>query len=232
MQPAFANSAVVAPTESASVEQLRWLDNADADKLVKADINKGIFHFYVVCGMTCEPEPYDKVNALECYPSAKYYRMEGTADTSSTEDENRYQEKARLFAIQYNSQLAEFLSANGKSSCVAGEDWSAAAAGMNRQLSDDPDNEESVSFSYDKATHRFRFMVYMTPNQRNDDLYRSLCAAAAHHHLSGKITVGIFDKKSQSPISSIECRYGKVYPSDWKPNLGDDDILPGFDYHY
>src|SRR5690242_5143882 len=103
MQPALANSSVVAPDESVNVAQLRWLDNADADNLVQADIKKGIYHFYVVCGMTCEPLPFDKVDSLECYPSAKYYRMEGTSDTYTTEDEKQYQEKARLFAIQYNS---------------------------------------------------------------------------------------------------------------------------------
>ena len=230
--PTWAENSVVAPSDSTDIAQLKWLDKANASALLHADIKKGVFHFYVVCGMTCEPEPFDKVDALECYPSATYFRMEGTADTSSSEEGEKYQEKAKLFALQYNSQLAEFLSRNGRSSCIAGEDWSAAGAAMNRRLSSDPDNEENVGFSYDKATHRFRFMVYMTPEQRNDEQYQDLCAAAAYRHLSGNVTIGIFDKKTQSPLSSIECRYGKVFPSDWKPNMGDVDILPGFDYHY
>lgn len=228
MPTAWADAPAPQAQSEDHVAQLKWLDSADADKMVQADIKKGIYHFLVFCGMTCEPLPMDNVDALQCFPGVQYFRMAGTADAITSDEDGRYQKKAGAFAVQYNLELREYLSKHGMTDCAPGEDWSSAGFDMNRQLSDNPNEKEDVDFAYDNAARRYRFAVYTKPEQRDQDTYEGLCGAAVRHYLSSPVILEIYDKKTQAPLLSIECKYGRPVPSDWKPKPGDVPKLPGF----
>jgi hypothetical protein len=213
-----------------NVALLKWLDTADADKTLRADTQKGIHHFYVVCGLACSPDPLDKIDTLQCFPSARYLWLKGTTDTPASAEESRLLDKAQNFAWHYNMALSEYLSKHSMTSCVVGEDWERAREDMNRRLAEDDNHidQNKVTVAYDKQTRRFRFVAYLTPEQRNDDMYRGFCARSAFDHLSGRIIIEIHDSDTRGPLSSIECRYGQVIPSNWISKPDDDYDLPGF----
>lgn len=203
------------------VTQLKWLDTADADKMFQADVKNGVYQFYVVCGLVCEPTGLNETDALQCYPVARLQRMAGTADALESDEDALYQKKAIEFAIRYNVQMAEYLSRHGMTDCVVGESWQGAVFAMDNRLKEQDVTGDSVSTAYSKDTHRFRFAAYLSPENRNASIERQLCSIALDYHLSGKVIVEIYDSKDSVPLSSIECRYGQVLQSDWKPKPSD-----------
>lgn len=213
-----------------NIALLKWVDAADADKVLHADIQKATYHFYVVCGLACSPEPLDEVNTLQCFPIAHYLWLKGTTDTPASPEEDRLLDKAESFAWHYNMALAEYLSKHGMTSCVVGEDWERTREDMNRRLADDANHidQNKVTVAYDKDTRRFRFVAYLTPEERNKNIYGSFCARSAFDHLSGRIIIEIHDSDTRRPLSSIECKYGQVIPSNWVSKPDDDYDLPGF----
>lgn len=233
MSTAWADDAAPQSKESDHVTQLKWLDSADPDKMLKSDTKDGIYHFYVVCGLACSPDPIGKVDALQCYPNARYLWLEGTTDAPGSAEEARLQDKAQEFAWHYNMALTEYLSKHGMTSCIVGEDWNRAREDMNRRLAEDANHvdQNKVTVAFDKETRRFRFVAYLTPGERNDDTYGSFCGRSAIDHLSGRIIIEIHDRDSRKPLSSIECKYGLVVPSDWISKPDDDYDLPGFELH-
>ena len=218
-------------TRPDNVALLKWVDTADAGKVLQADIKKEHYHFYVVCGLACAPEPMQKVDTLQCFPDARYLWLKGTTDTPASPEESRLLNKAQDFAWHYNMALAEYLSRHGMTDCVVGEDWERAQDDLNRRLGDyAPDYDRNrIAFAYDKQSKRFRFVAYLTPSQRSDETYSRFCGQVAVDHLSGRIIIEIHDNDSRKALSSIECRYGKVIPSDWVTKPDDDYDLPGFE---
>jgi hypothetical protein len=203
------------------VTQLKWLDSADPDKMLQSDIKASDFRFFVVCGFGCAP--VGVANPIQCYPLAKLQRMAGTADALESEEDGRYQEKAMQFAIRYNAQLAGYLSKHGMTDCVAGESWGGALAAISKSLSELEVTGDGVDMPYSKKTHKFRFAVHLSPENRNGDIEKQLCLITLDNHLSGKVIIEIYDRKGSRPPSSIECQYGEVLPSDWEPKPGDDE---------
>ncbi|HEY1773222.1 MAG TPA: hypothetical protein VGH91_08525 [Gammaproteobacteria bacterium] len=197
------------------VTQLKWLDSADPDNMLQSDIKAGNFRFFVVCGLGCETVGVE--NPIQCYPLAKLQRMAGTADALESEEDGRYQDKAMRFAIRYNVQAAEYLSKHGMTDCVAGESWSGARSAMEKMLADQDVTGDSADISYSKQTRKFRLVARLSPENRNESIERQLCGIALEYHLSGRVIIEIYDRKTSAPLSSIECRYGEVLPSDWKP---------------
>src|SRR5215469_16549731 len=47
VQPAFGDATAPQSDGADNLAQLKWLDSANPDKIVQADIKKGLFHFYV-----------------------------------------------------------------------------------------------------------------------------------------------------------------------------------------
>lgn len=206
------------------VTQLKWLDSADPDKMLQSDIKAGNFKYFVVCGFGCAPVGVE--NPIQCYPLAKLQRMAGTADALESDEDGRYQEKAMRFALRYNVQSAEYLTKHGMTDCVAGESWGDALSAMSKRLSEQDVTGDSVDMAYSKRTHKFRFAAHLSPENRNTDIEKQLCLIALDNHLSGKVIIEIYDRKSSVPPSSIECQYGEILPSDWKPaptDYPDDD---------
>src|SRR5580698_1310533 len=127
---AWADNPTPQSQEPSHVTQLKWLDTADADKMFQADVKSGVYRFYVVCGLSCEPTGLNETDALQCYPVAKPLQMTGTADAIESDEDDRYQQKAIAFAIRYNVQMAEYLSRHGLTDCVVGESWQGAVFAM------------------------------------------------------------------------------------------------------
>lgn len=218
---AWAGNPVPQSREPDHVTQLKWLDTADADKMFQADVKNGAYQFYVACGLSCEPVGLDELDAVQCYPAAKLQRMAGTADALQSDEDARYQEKAVEFATRYNVQMAEYLSKHGMTDCVVGESWGGAVDEMQRRLKEQDVTGDFVDVAYSKDAHRFRFAAHLSPANRNPSIERQLCSIALEYHLSGKVIIEIYDRKDSAPPSSIECRYGQVLPSDWKPTPSD-----------
>lgn len=203
------------------VTQLKWLDSADPDKMVQADIKKDVYRFYVVCGFSCEPEGIGTMDAIQCYPKARFVEIAGTADTIESDEDARLQEKAIHFSRQYNIQLAEYLSRHGVTDCVVGENWDGAMNMMDKWLSERDVSGDYVVGAYDKTTRKFRFAAYLSPENRENHSENVLCLFAMESHLSGHVIVEIYNRKDSAPLPSIECRYGYKSPSDWIPKPGD-----------
>jgi len=199
------------------VTQLRWLDSADADKMLQADIKSGKYQFYVVCAFSCEPASLDKLDAVQCYPVAKLTRIAGTSDAYQSNEDIRYQNKAWKFAERYNVQMAEYLSKHEMTDCVVGESWESAIHEMKKRVGERYVSGDEVDAAYSKNTHKLRFTAHLSPGNRNEEFEIQLCLIAMESHLSGSVIVEIYDPKNAAPPSSIECRYGQVLPSDWKP---------------
>ena len=212
---AWADDVAPQSNEPSHVSQLKWLDSADPDKMLQSDIKAGNFKFFVVCGLGCET--VGVASPTQCYPLAKQQRMAGTADALESDEDGRYQEKAMRFAIRYNVQLAEYLSKHGMTDCVAGESWSGAREAMDRRLAEQDVAGDTADISYSKQTHKFRLLARLSPENRNASIEGQLCQIALEYHLSGRVIIEIYDRKTDAPLSSIECRYGEVLPSDWKP---------------
>jgi hypothetical protein len=220
---AWANAPTTAPEtkEPDHVAQLKWLDSADADKMVQADIKKGVYRFYVVCGFSCEPAGIGTMDAIQCYPKAGFVEIAGTADTIESDEDARLQEKAIHFSNQYNIQLAEYLSRHGMTDCVVGESWDRAMDMMHKWLSEQDVGGDYVAGAYDKATRKFRFAAYLSPENRENHPENVLCLFAMENHLSGHVIVEMYNRKDSTPLPSIECRYGYKFPSSWSPKPGD-----------
>lgn len=215
----WADDATQQTKEPDHVAQLKWLDSADPDKMLQSDIKAGNFGFFVVCGFGCGA--FGVASPVQCYPLAKRQRMEGTADALESDEDGRYQEKAMRFAIRYNVQLAEYLSKHGMTDCVAGESWEGARAAMDKRLADQDVPGDSADIFYSKQIHRFGLVARLSPENRNASIEGQLCGIELDYHLSGRVIIEIYDRKTSTPLSSIECRYGEALPSDWKPVLGD-----------
>ncbi|HEY3645375.1 MAG TPA: hypothetical protein VGM16_08565 [Gammaproteobacteria bacterium] len=211
----WADDAAPQSREPDHVSQLKWLDSADPDKMLQSDIKAGNFRFFVVCGLGCET--VGVASPVQCYPLAKLQRMAGTADALDSDEDGRYQDKAMRFAIRYNVQAAEYLSKHGMTDCVAGESWSGARSAMEKRLADQDVTGDSADISYSRQTRKFRLVARLSPENRNENIERQFCRIALEYHLSGRVIIEIYDRKTSAPISSIECRYGEVLPSDWKP---------------
>lgn len=218
---AWADNPTPQPQEPDHVTQLKWLDTADADKMVQSDLKANIYRFYVVCGISCEPEGLGEIAAVQCYPVAKLIQMAGTADALQSDEDAIYQKKAVEFTIRYNVQMAEYLSKHGLTNCVAGENWAGAVDEMEKRLKEQDVTGDSVDMAYSKDTHRFRFAAHLSPENRNASIERQLCFIALDYHLSGRVIIEIYDRKDSVPSSSIECRYGEIKQSDWKPKPSD-----------
>lgn len=209
------------PQEPDHVTQLKWLDTADADKMFQTDVKNGVYQFYVVCGIVCEPMGLGETDAVQCYPLARLQQMAGTADALESDEDGIYQKKAIEFAIRYNVQMAEYLSRHGLTDCVAGESWPGAMDQMGKMLKEQDVTGDSVYMAYSKDTHGFRFAAHLSPQNRNASIEKQLCLIALEYHLSGRVIVEIYDRKDSVPPSSIECRYGRVLQSDWRPKPSD-----------
>lgn len=218
---AWAGNPPAQSQEPSHVTQLKWLDTADADKMFQADVKNRVYRFYVVCGLSCEPTGLNETDAAQCYPVAKLQRMAGTADALESDEDAKYQQKAIDFAIRYNVQMAEYLSKHGLTDCVVGESWQGAVFAMDKRLADQDVTGDFVGAAYSKETHKFRLTAHLSPENHNASIERQLCFIALDYHLSGKVIVEIYDRKELVPPSSIECRYGQVLPSDWKPKPSD-----------
>lgn len=221
MNAACAGNPMPQSREPDHVTQLKWLDTADADKMFQADVKNGAYQFYVACGLSCEPVGVGGVDAIQCYPVAKLHRMAGTADALESDEDAIYQQKAITFVIRYNVQMAEYLSKHGLTDCVAGESWPGAMDEMNKRLKEQDVTGDSVDIAYSKDTNKFRFAAHLSPANYNASIETQLCSIALEYHLSGKVIVEIYDRNDSAPPSSIECRYGQVLPSDWKPTPSD-----------
>ena len=219
MSAAFADDAAPQSKEPSHVSQLKWLDSADPDKMLQSDIKAGNFRFFEVCGLGCGT--FGVENPVQCYPIAKLQRMAGTADALESEEDGRYQDKALQFSIRYNVQLAEYLSKHGMTDCVAGESWLGARNAMDKRLAEQDVTGDSADISYSKQTRKFRLLARLSPENRNASIEGQLCQIALEYHLSGRVIIEIYDRKTDAPLSSIECRYGEVMPSDWKPTPSD-----------
>lgn len=218
---ALADNPAPQASEHTHVSQLKWLDSADPDRMLQADIKSGVYHFYVACGISCEPPGLSKLDVAQCFPIAKLFRMAGTADALQSDEDGVYQDKAIKFATRYNVQLLQYLSKRGMTDCVVGESWEAALNEMNKRLADQDVKGDFVDAPYSKESHKFRLAAHLSPENRNESIERQLCLIALDYHLSGKVIMEVYDKKDSVPPSSIECRYGEVQPSKWKPQPSD-----------
>jgi hypothetical protein len=218
---AWADDSASQPKEPSHVSQLKWLDSADPDKMLQADIKKGLYQFYVACGFTCEPPGLNKIDAVQCFPVSKLLRMAGTADALESEEDRTYQDKAIRFATRYNVQLLEYLSKRGLTDCVVGESWQDALFEMDKRLKDQDVTGDFVDLAYSKQSHKFTLSAHLSPENRNAHIEEMLCGITLLHHLSGKVIMEIYDQKNSVPPSSVECRYGEMLPSDWKPKPTD-----------
>ncbi|HEY3859406.1 MAG TPA: hypothetical protein VGM47_07330 [Gammaproteobacteria bacterium] len=220
---AWANDPTSQAKEPDHVTQLKWLDSADVDKMFQADIKAGIYRFYVTCGLSCQADGVGNIDAIQCYPIAKFKEIEGTADAIESEEDGLYQEKATHFALRYNIQLAEYLSKHNMTECVVGESWDTATQAMDKRLSEQDVTGDYVTAPYDNTTHKFRIALFLSAANQNQSIYSQICYLAVEYHLSGRLIVEIYNRADSAPLSSIECKYGQIYPSDWKPKPGDDE---------
>jgi hypothetical protein len=212
---AWADEPASQSKEPDHVTQLKWLDSTDPDAMFEADIKKGFYRFYVVCGFSCEPAGIGDMDAIQCYPKVKLAEITGTADAIESDEDGRLQEKAINFAIRYNIQLAEYLSRHGMTDCVVGESWDRAMDMMHKWLGEQDVKGDDVGGAYDKNTRKFRFSAYLSPENRANDTEAVLCHIALENHLSGRVIIEIYNQKDSAPLPSIECRYGQKVRSDW-----------------
>lgn len=221
MAAAWAGDTPPQSREPDHVTQLKWLDKADADKMFQADVKDRVYRFYVACGLACDPPGLNKLDAVQCYPAAKLQVIVGTADALESDEDAKYQQKAIDFATRYNIQMTEYLSKHGLTDCVVGESWQGAMLAMDARLKEQDVTGDFVYAAYSKETHKFRLSAHLSPENRNADIEGQLCYIAMDYHLSGRVIVEIYDRKDSVSPSSIECRYGQVLPSDWKPRPSD-----------
>src|SRR3990172_603332 len=117
------SAAVGLTTCSGPEQQLSWLDSADAVQMLRADVAREQYRFFSVCGYACEVVGVG-LNFNRCFSKvASVNRIEGTSDVIVSPEHDRLLRRARTFAEQYNTLLADYLQSHSMSSCTESADW-------------------------------------------------------------------------------------------------------------
>ncbi len=177
------NGSGASDTERHLIEQLAWVDKADAQDMANRDIAAQRYRLFAVCFERCDIAGVGALNAAHCYSRAAQERLEGTSDTVLPGEHLRLTHKAYEFAAQYNRQMATFLAAHGQSQCSPSADWDGALRSLTElvwSLSKDGVGHGEVSVRADKGVFLIGLQAGVSPNS----VLPRLCEQLESHGLA------------------------------------------------
>ena len=207
---------LTASTEDSAKDPLDWIDHAEPASMAKQDIAAGRFRFLSICGYACELSGVGHMTYSRCYSgSASVETVEGTSDVIRSDRHLRLQNKARIFASEYNQAIARKLDQLGKRACPVGEQWDSLLVALTEHVKrmTAERSRASVSALDDPESRAYAFRIHSRAGSAVGQANRSsICEIVAQHGVQRLVrfaeTFG--DVETPHKTERFSCKAGKL----------------------
>ena len=102
---------------------LRWLDSTSAELAFVVDRDAGNLRFYVTHGNSHFIPSVGNINHARCYREVKLTHLSAMTDQPNDMKEKKLNDKAAIFAQEYNKLMRAYLDQQGIRTCSDKTDW-------------------------------------------------------------------------------------------------------------